>query len=80
MEAAEIDKRGMKEAAEESEVKSAVAKTTAKAANSVSSDGVFSATIASSNAASAFARAHTSTSSVVGVARRSGYTLIIIIL
>ena len=41
MEAAEIDKRGMKDAAEEAEVKSAVAKTTAKAVNSVSSDGVF---------------------------------------
>ena len=76
VEAAEIAERGMKEAAEEVEVKAAVT----KAANSVSCAGTLSAANDAPTITSAFARAPTSTSSVVGVARKNWYTLIIIML
>ena len=78
-EAAEIAKRGMKESAKEAKVKSAATKSAAKAADSVSSAGTSSTdTVVSTTAF--LLRAPTSTSSVVSVSRRSGYTLIIIML
>ena len=70
MEAAEIVKRGMKDAAKEADIK-AKAKT-ATAADSVSSSGTSSTANFASTYASAFKRAPTSNSIVVGVARRSG--------
>ena len=80
VEATEIYGRGMKEAAEEAEVKAATTKATAKASDSVSFAGTMSAATASSTAKSAVVRYTNSTSSVVGAARRSGYTLITIML
>ena len=80
VEAAKIAKRGMKEVAKEAEVKAAAAKYAVEATNYVSYTGALSADIAASTAASAFVKAPTYYSSVVGVARRSGYTLIIIML
>ena len=76
-EAAEIAKRGMKEAAKESEVKVAAIKA---AGDYVSFAGTLSAATAASTATYEFERYPTSTSNVVGVTRRSGYTLIIIML
>ena len=75
-EAAKIAEREMKDASKEAKVKAAAA----KAVNSVSSAGTLSVATAASTDASGFARAPTYTSSVVGVARRSEYTLIIIML
>ena len=80
VEAAKIAKRGMKEVAKEAEVKAAVAKYATKTFNYISSSGKFPPTTSASTYASVFVRAPTSTSSVVGVARRSGYTLKIIML
>ena len=73
-------KRGTKEASKESEVKPAAAKAAAESADSVYSDGTSSADTATFTATSVFARAHNYTGSVVGVTRRSEYTLIKIIL
>ena len=75
-EADKIAKRGMKEAAEESMVKAAATKAT----DSVSSARNLSATTSASTTAFTFTRAPNPTSSVVGVARRSGYSLIRIML
>ena len=77
VEVAKIAERGVKGAAEESEVKAATAKA---AADSLSSAGTSSADNSVSTATSTSTRAPTSTSSVVGVARRSGYILIIMML
>ena len=79
-EADEIAKRGMKEAAKESEVKDTATKTAAEATNYVSYSGNSSASTAISTTTYVFARAPPSTSIVLGVARRSGYTCIIIML
>ena len=68
--AANISERLMKEATKEAEVKSAAT----KAGNCVSSDGTLSAATAASTTVSAFAGDPTYNSSVVGVARRIGYT------
>ena len=69
-EASKIAERGMKKATEEAKVKSAAA----KAANSVFSSGILTAANDTSTAASMVVRYPTSTSSVVGVSRRSRYT------
>lgn len=74
--AAKISESGMKMTAREAEFKA----DDAKATDSVSSAGTSSAATAASTAASAFARAPNYTISVVGVDKRSGYTLLIIIL
>ena len=66
----------MKEAAEEVEVKAAAA----KAVYYVSYSGTSYASTAASTDSSVFVSAPTSTGSVVGVARRRGYILIIIML
>ena len=79
-EVTKIADRGMKEAAKKAEVKSAAAKAATEAADSVSSVGTSSAATSASTAACAFTRNTTSTSSIVGVAIRSGCTLIIIML
>ena len=73
-EATEIAERGMKEATEEAEVKFSAARTAVEATNCVSSDIISSASTSASTAAYAFARAPTSTGSVIGISRRSGYT------
>ena len=75
-EAAKIAERVMKKSSEEYRVKVAAAKDV----HSVSSAGILSAATSMSTAASATVRIPNFTSSVVGVSRRSGYTLIIIIL
>ena len=75
-EAAKISESGMKMTAREAEFKADAAKAT----DSVSSAGTSSAATAASTAACAFTRNPTSTSSIVGVAIRSGCTLIIIML
>ena len=79
-EVAKITKRGTKEASEEAKVKAAAARAATKAAGYVSSTGTSSAVTAASTTMYTFTRAPTSTSSVVGIAIRSGYTLIIIML
>ena len=79
-EADNITERGMKEASKEAEVKAATANAAAKASNSVSSEGNLSAATAAYTAASQFTRVPNDTSSAVGVDRRTGYTLIIILL
>ena len=76
VEADKIFESGMKEAAEESMVKAAATKAT----DSVSSARNLSATTSASTTAFTFTRAPNPTSSVVGVARRSGYSLIRIML
>ena len=79
-EASEIAKRGMRGASKEAEVKSASAKASGNFSDSVSLAGTSSAATAASTTVSAFGRAPNSTSSVVGIARISGYTLVIIML
>ena len=66
----------MNEAAEEAEVKSVAA----KASDFISSAETPSTATAASTSAYAFVKDPTSTSSVVGVSRRSGYTSIIIMI
>ena len=72
--------RGMKEVTKEAEVKSTAAKASAKSANSISSARTSSTTTAASTTTSVLARDTNYTISVLGVARRSGYTLIIMML
>ena len=79
-EAARIPERGMKEAVKEAVAKAAATKAAVKFFNYVSSSGTLSAATASYTTASTFARDPTSTISVVGVSRISGYTLIIIMI
>ena len=79
-EASKISKRGIMDATKDAEFKAATANAAAKAANSISSVGTSSAATTAATTASVFAKAPTYTSSVVGVARRGGYKLIIIML
>ena len=80
LEASKIAKSGIKEAVKEDRAKAAACKSATKAANSVSSDENSSTATSDSTTAPAFARDPTSIISVVGVARKSGYKLLIIML
>ena len=80
VEADKTAKIGMKEDARESKVKAAATKTADESANYLSSVGILSTSISSSTATYALAGAPTSTSSVLGVPRRIGFTQIITML
>ena len=73
----EITKRVIKKAAKEAKVKAAADKAST---DSVSSAGTLSAATAASSDSYTFTGDDTSNSIVVGVAIRSGYTLLIIML